>query len=113
MEVKKRERNNVIIFDIIGDFQKSTANIGTLHKRVKDQLNAGKRNFLLNLENVDNIDDFGVGELLTSYISVLNLGGKMKHIPAKFFGEHNIEIGCHLLRDVFEDEEKAIMSFFE
>ena len=44
MEVKKRERNNIIIFDIIGDFQKSTANIGTLHQGVKDQLNEGKNN---------------------------------------------------------------------
>jgi len=111
MEIKKRERNNVIIFDIIGDFQKSTANIGTLHQCVKDKLKAGKRNFLLNFENVDNIDDFGVGEILTIYISIRNLGGKVKHIPVKFFVEHNIEIDYRM--GFFEDEEKAIMSFFE
>jgi len=111
LEVKKRERNNVIIFDIIGDFQKSTPNIGTLHQSVKDQLKAGKRNFLLNLENVDNIDDFGLGEILASYISIRNLGGKAKHIPVKFFVEHNIKIDYRM--GIFEDEEKAIMSFFE
>lgn len=112
MEVKKRERNNIIIFDIIGDFQKPTPNIGTLHQCVKDQLNAGKRNFLLNLENVDNIDDFGLGEILAIYISIINLGGKVKHIPAKFFVEHNIKIDYYHM-GVFEDEEKAIKSFSE
>ena len=96
MEIKKRERNNVIIFDIIGDFQKSTANIGTLHQCVKDQLNAGKRNFLLKLENVDNIDDFGVGEILAIYISIHNLGGKMKYMPLKFFVEQ--WLGFFLMR---------------
>ena len=111
MEIKKRERNNVIIFDIIGDFQKSTVNIGTLHQRVKDQLNAGKRNFLLNFENVDNIDDFGLGEILAIYVSIHNLGGNVKHMPVKFFVEHNIKIDYRM--GIFEDEEEAIMSFFE
>ena len=86
MEVKKRERNNVIIFDVIGDFQKSTPNIGTLHQQVKDQLNKGKRNFLLNLENVDNIDSSGVGEIFAIHISIRNLGGKSKYTDKIFYG---------------------------
>ena len=111
MEVKKRERNNIIIFDIIGDFQKSTPNIGTLHQCVKDQLKAGKRNFLLNFENVDNIDDFGVGEMIAIYVPIYNLGGELKIIPIKFFVEHNIKIDYRM--GVFEDEEEAIKSFSE
>ncbi len=111
MEIKKRERNNIIIFDIIGAFQKSTPNIGTLHQCVKDQLNAGKRNFLFNFENIDNIDDFGVGEMLAIFISILNLGGKLKFFPKKFWVEHNwtIERGIR----VCKDEEEAIKSFSE
>jgi anti-anti-sigma regulatory factor len=85
MEIRKRERNNVIIFDIIRDFQKPTINTGTLHRLIKDQLNEGKRNFLINLESVDNIDDVGVGELLSSLVFVSNLGGKLKFFPLKFW----------------------------
>jgi len=111
MEIKRRERCNIIIFDIVGDFQKSTENIDALHQLVKDQLNAGKRNFLINLEDVDNIDYFGVGELLASLISVNNLGGKLKFVPFKFWLEHNLKIGYGIW--VYENEDKAIKSFSE
>ena len=111
MEIKKRERDNIIIFDIIGDFQKSTVIIGDLHQLVKDQLNAGKRNFLINLENVDNIDDAGVGEMLASLVSVSNLGGKLRFVPLKFWLERGWEIGCGIW--LFENEDEAIKSLSE
>jgi anti-anti-sigma regulatory factor len=110
LDIKIRERNDIIIIDIIGDFLKSTSNVSYLHECVKEQIKEGKRNFLLNLENIDNIDYYGVGEMLASAISVNNSGGNIKFTPIKFFVEHDLKIGCGIW--VYEDEKDAIKSFF-
>lgn len=111
MEIKKREKSNVIIFEIIGDFQKPTVDTDTLYPLVKDQLNEGRRNFLINLERADDIDDFGVGEMIACLISVVNLGGTLKFVPSKFWQERGWERGCHIR--TYEDEDEAIKSFSE
>lgn len=63
MEINTREKTDVIIFDIEGEIRRSDITDITLHQLVKDQLDAGKRNILLNFQSVDFIDSFGVGEI--------------------------------------------------
>ena len=111
MEVNIRERNNIIIFDIIN---KDIVYDGdSLLKYVKGQLDRGKRNLLLNFDNVDFVDDLVVGEIMASFVSTQNVGGKIKlqKIRPKIrslLGTLNI---LNLL-EVFDDEEAAIKSFF-
>ena len=78
MHIQAREKDNVVIFDIEGEIRRSDVTDVTLHQLVKDQLDVGKRNILLNFKDVEFIDSFGVGEILASYISTHNLGGKLK-----------------------------------
>ena len=78
MEIHAREKDNIVIFDIEGEIRRSDVTDVTLHQLVKDQLDVGKRNILLNFKDVEFIDSFGVGEILASYISTHNLGGKLK-----------------------------------
>ena len=78
MEIHAREKENVVIFDIEGEIRRSDVTDVTLHQLVKDQLDVGKRNILLNFKDVEFIDSFGVGEILASYISTHNLGGRLK-----------------------------------
>jgi len=66
MEIHAREKADVIIFDIEGEIRRSDVSDVTLHQLVKDQLDGGKRNILLNFKNVEFIDSFGVGEILAS-----------------------------------------------
>jgi anti-anti-sigma factor len=86
----------------------------TLHQLVKDQLDTGKRNILLNFRNVEFIDSFGVGEILASYISTHNLGGKLKiaKISKKLFLIFQVTMLTKVL-EIFEDEEVALESFFK
>lgn len=112
MLIKTRESNNVVIFDIEGEIRRSESMQTTLHNLVKSQLDRGRRNVLLNLEGVEFIDSFGVGEILASYISTQNLGGKLKlcRISKKLLLIFQITMLTKVL-DIQEDCERALESF--
>jgi len=114
MEIKSREKSDIIIFDIEGEIRRSDVTDVTLHQLVKDQLDSGKRNILLNFQNVEFIDSFGVGEILASYISTHNLGGKLKiaKISQKLYLIFQVTMLTKVL-DIFDNEEIALESFLK
>ncbi len=114
MEISTREKTNIVIFDIEGEIRRSDITDITLHQLVKDQLEVGKRNILLNFQNVDFIDSFGVGEILASYISTHNLGGKLKlaKISKKLFLVFQVTMLTKVL-EIFDEEEIALDSFIK
>ncbi|MFQ6038164.1 MAG: STAS domain-containing protein [Candidatus Aminicenantales bacterium] len=114
MEIHSREKDNVIIFDIGGEIRRSDVTDVTLHQLVKDQLEAGKKNILLNFKDVEFIDSFGVGEILASYISTHNLGGKLKiaKISKKLYLVFQVTTLTKVL-EIFDDEEVALQSFMK
>lgn len=107
-----RKNGNVAIIDLAGRFTVGTAT-GVIRRAVGDLLNAGERNIILNLANVTYIDSAaGVGELVASYTSTCNLGGRLKLLRPG----HRVENVLHVVRldQVFEtytDEEEAVRSF--
>lgn len=112
MEIHAREKENVVIFDIEGEIRRSDVTDVTLHQLVKDQLDVGKRNILLNFRDVEFIDSFGVGEILASYISTHNLGGKLKiaKISKKLYLVFQVTMLTKVL-EIFDEEELALNSF--
>ncbi len=78
MQIKTREMDNIVVFDLKGELRRSDADQVTLHQEVKSELGKAKRNILLDFSGVPFIDSFGVGEILASYISTQNLGGRFK-----------------------------------
>ena len=77
MRISVKKQNDVVIFDIEGDFTRINIKDVTLQDLVKDQLNVGRKNILFNFAKVTAIDSFCVGEILSSYISIHNSGGKL------------------------------------
>ena len=114
MVIDKRERNSVVIFDIEGEIRRSDITDVTLHQLVKDELERGRKQILLNFEKVDFIDSFGVGEILASYISTHNLGGKLKlaRISKKLFLIFQVTMLTKVL-DIFDEEDLALRSFLK
>jgi anti-anti-sigma factor len=112
MNIKIRELNDIVIIDIGGDIRQYEVKGISLYQHVKDQLQAGKRKILINFEKVDFIDSLGVGDLLSSYVSSNNLGGKIKLI--KVVPKIHLILQVTLmdrLFEFFEDEAAAIQSF--
>ena len=112
MEIKRREKNKVIIFDIKGEVKRSDPKIVSLHQLVKGQLREEKKDFLLNFENVAYFDSFGVGELVASYKSVQDAEGKLKiaNMPPKISILFKITM-LDKIFEIFDDEETALQSF--
>jgi anti-anti-sigma factor len=114
MKISTREKNDILIFDIEGEIRRSDITDITLHQLVKDQLDTGKRNILLNFQNVEFIDSFGVGEILASYISTHNLGGKLKiaKISKKLYLVFQVTMLTKVF-EIFDEEDLALDSFFK
>jgi anti-sigma B factor antagonist len=114
MSIKKRVKDGVVIFDIEGELKRTDIIDVTLHQLVKDELEGGRKYILLNFEKVPFIDSYGVGEILASYISTHNLGGKLKlaRISKKLFLIFQVTMLTKVL-DIFEEEDSALQSFFK
>ena len=112
MVINKREQGNIVIFDLEGEIRRSDTAGVSVHQHVKEQLDGGKRDLLLNFDKVPFIDSFGIGEILASYISTQNLGGKLKlcRISKKLLLIFQITMLTKVL-DIQEDCECALESF--
>jgi len=78
MEFEKREINDIVIYDVKWEFKIVEEMPVALHEDVKNQLKLGKKHFIFNLKDVIYMDSFGLGEIVGSFISISNLGGKLK-----------------------------------
>ena len=112
MVIKTRDVQNVVIFDINGEIRRTDTPETTLHQLVKAELEKGRRNVLLNFSEVEFIDSFGVGEILASYISTHNLGGKLKlcRISKKLYLIFQVTMLIRVL-EIFDDCDNALKSF--
>lgn len=112
MVITTREQGNIAVFDIEGEIRRTDTVQETLHSLVEGQLNRGRRNILLNLGGVGFIDSFGVGQILASYISTQDLGGRLKlcRVSQKLLLIFQITMLDKVL-EIHEDCDKALDSF--
>jgi anti-sigma B factor antagonist len=112
MKITMRDLGEVTILDIQGKIVISALPGTTLHQAVKSQLERGRKHILLNLEEVDTIDSTGIGEILSSFVSIQNLGGKLAMMRASRRLEIIFKItGLSRVFDIFENETAALQSF--
>jgi anti-sigma B factor antagonist len=110
MDIQERDIGSVVVLDVSG-------RIGIDDEgRVKDKINSlvlqGHRHLLLNLAAVSHIDSTGLGELVSSHVTLTTHGGhiKLANLTARV---HDLMSICRLLTvfDVFDSEEDALRSF--
>jgi anti-sigma B factor antagonist len=77
MKIETRMVGDVYVLDCSG---KITLGEGTMAIRntVKEVLAKGGKKIVLNLADVNYIDSSGIGELVSTYTTVTNSGGKLK-----------------------------------
>jgi anti-sigma B factor antagonist len=107
-----RPVGDVVVLDIEGELSLTTSPVPTLHDLVKNHLEMGKRNILFNFEKVGFVDTFGVGQMISSYISTQNLGGRFKlcRLSDKLVYIFHIT-GLIKVFDIYPTEEAALESF--
>jgi anti-sigma B factor antagonist len=109
--IHERRERDVAVLDLKGSIR---INGGTLalHRSIRCLVDEGKTKILLNLAGVSHIDSTGLGELISSYVTLSNKGGQIKlvHLTERL---RDIMTITKLLTvfDVYEDEPDALASF--
>jgi anti-sigma B factor antagonist len=111
VQTSVRQADRVTIVDLAG---RITIGEGTqkLRERVKQLLDEGRKEILLNLSRVDHVDSAGIGELVRSFATVGKNGGQMKLTNPNHRVQDLLE-ATHLNRvfDIHKDEASAVRSF--
>jgi anti-sigma B factor antagonist len=112
LEIQEREREGIIILDLKGRLIVGEP-VSGLREKVRELIDDGKLNIILDLENVDYIDSTGLGGLVISFTSVKKAGGALKILK---LSKRNIELliltKLTTVFEIFMDEQDAINSFF-
>ena len=106
-----RNVGNVAIIDLSGRVTLGEGS-GLVRSTVKDLSKGGQVNILVNLAEVTYMDSAGLGELVGSYASVTNAGGRIRLLNAQ--GKVSEVLTVTKLYTVFEsfsNEAEAVRSF--
>lgn len=109
---KLRQSADVAIVDLGGKFTLGDA-AGVIRNCIRNAVDAGHRNILLNLADVTHMDSAaGLGELIGSYQLVKKMGGDLKLLNA----QKSVAEVLHITRldtvfKIYSDEAEAIASF--
>jgi anti-sigma B factor antagonist len=112
MRAGLREKNDVVIIDLVGEMRLSEEFTPSLQKMITEQLSSGKKKILLNFAKVDFIDSYGIGDIVSAYIAVQEKKGKLKfvHLSDKIWLIFNYS-GLTKIFEIFDSEEKALKTF--
>ena len=106
-----REVNGISIVDLTGRITLGEGNM-ILREIIGDLVAKGKKNFVLNLAEVDFIDSAGMGELVKSYTTIRRQGGQLKLMRLHEKVENLLKMtSLTQVFDIHKDEVSAIRSF--
>jgi anti-sigma B factor antagonist len=109
--INERRVGDVTVLDLKGRVRIG-GNTVALHKAIRCLVEEGKTRILLNLASVTFIDSSGLGELISSHVTLNNTGGAIKlvHLTENL---RELMAMTRLLTifDVYDDEPEALVSF--
>jgi len=111
MKIDTRSIGDARILDCSG---KITLGEGTMSIRnaVRDNLQSGAKKIVLNLADIHYIDSSGVGELVSTYTTVINNGGQLKLLSLTKKIQEVLTITKLLtVFETFDNEKSALASF--
>lgn len=108
--LSERREGDVTILDLKGRIRINSSTL--LHKAIRCLLEEGKTKILLNLAGVTHIDSVGLGELISSHITLRNNGGEIKLVHLTESVRDLMTITKLLtVFDVYDNEPDALASF--
>ena len=111
MKIDVRESGNVVILDLNGRItigEEAAALRDTIRELIED----GHKNILLNLADVSYIDSTGLGQFVGSYATVTSKGGQLKLLNLEKKVQELMQITKLLtVFESFTNESAAVRSF--
>lgn len=112
LDIQQREREGIVILDLSGRLVVGEAT-SALREKIRELSESGRKNIIINLQEVDYIDSTGLGGLVISYTTLKKAGGALK---VTNLSRRNIELlvltKLSTVFEVFNDEQDAVNSFF-
>lgn len=112
LEIEQKEREGIVVLDLHGRLIVGEP-VAELRERITRLCEAGTKNVLLNMADVDYIDSTGLGGMVISFTSLKKAGGVLKLMNVS---RRNIELlvltKLTTVFEIFEDEQDAVNSFF-
>jgi anti-sigma B factor antagonist len=106
-----RQVDQVTVVDVAGTITLGEGS-SQLRDTVRDLLEGGHKNILLNLSDVTYIDSAGVGELVAAYTTVANRQGSLKLLGLTKRVKDLLQITkLYTVFDVHENETHALKAF--
>jgi len=109
--IHERREGDVAVLDLRGRIRISGGTLA-LHRSIRCLVDEGKTKILLNLAGVTHIDSTGLGELISSYVTLSNKGGRIKlvHLTERLQDIMTITKLVTVF-DVYDNEADALASF--
>jgi anti-sigma B factor antagonist len=111
LKASARRVGDVAIVDLAGRITLGEGS-GLVRNTIKDLINSGQKNILVNLKDVSYLDSAGLGEMVGAYASVTNAGGRIKllHPQAKVHDLLQVT-KLYTVFIAFDDEAEALRSY--
>lgn len=109
--INERRVGDITVLDMKGRVRLGGGTIA-LHKAIHCLVTEGKLQILLNLASVTHIDSSGLGELISSHVTISAKGGEIKLLHLTESLRELMTITKLLtVFDVFDDEAEALAGF--
>ncbi len=110
MEIAKRDVNNVVVFDVIGEID--LYNAPDIKELIKNSIESQKYNILINLDKVSYIDSSGIGALISSLSNLKKYQGSLKIINVHGSVRKVFELTkLTNFFEIYDNEEQALASY--
>jgi anti-sigma B factor antagonist len=111
LKINVRESGNVVILDLDGRITIGEE-VAALRDHIKELLDAGQKNILLNLAEVSYIDSTGLGQFVGSFATVTSRGGQLKLLNLQKKLQELMQITKLItVFETYTDESVALKSF--
>lgn len=111
VKLTPRQVGDVTVIDAAGRITLGEGS-STFRDSIKDLTAKGHKKILLNLGDVSYIDSSGIGELVSGFTTVANLGGHLKLLNLTKRIQDLLQITkLYTVFEVFDDEAAALASF--
>lgn len=109
--IHERREGDVAVLDLKSRIRISGGTLA-LHRSIRCLVEEGKTKILLNLAGVLHIDSAGLGELISSYVTLSNRGGQIKLVDlTERLQEILTTTKLLTVFDVYDNEPDALASF--
>jgi anti-sigma B factor antagonist len=112
MQLEQRIVDNVAIIKVTGDITLSKGGDVLLKDKVQSLLHQGYTNLLIDLSSVSYVDSAGLGELVQTYVTAKNRGGRLRLLnPTKRLKDLLVVTKLLTVFESYDNEAAALASF--